>query len=93
MSYLSKDSFNNIDDKDNKPEYWETTENPDGTSPMKANKDFKDSLAKTWRFLTANGDATNSLNQQSQDKRLLTSGSIFNANAFFRSRVLFITNQ
>ena len=93
MVYLSKTPFHGADDKDNKADYWQTTENNDGTSPMKANKDFKDSLAKTWRFLTANGDSTSSLSQMNQDKRLLTSGSIFNSNAFYRSRVIFITNQ
>jgi uncharacterized membrane protein len=62
MVYLSKTPFYGADDKDNRPNYWQTGENNDGTSPMKVNKDFGPALAKTWRFLTANGDSTASLN-------------------------------
>ena len=93
MVYLSKSWFYTSDDKDNKPRYWGTQETNNLKAPMKPEKDYWLDMAKTWRFLTANGDATKSISQWLQDKRLLTSGSIFNSNAFLRSRVLFITNQ
>lgn len=93
MIYVFSRKWYHTADSKKKPEYWPSTENPGSeTSPNKENAEYNIRKFKTLRFLTANGTATASLDQDNQDKRLLTAGSIFNPNAFHRSRVLFITN-
>ena len=92
--YLLRGWFRTLDD-DKKPDLWKTkTEVGDSNSPNKESLgSFSREKAKTLRYLTANGSPTNSLNQNNQDKRLVKAGSIFNPNAFYRTRVLFITNS
>lgn len=102
-AYMSGDWFYTLDEKNPKPSYWETTRNTRASqmerAPMKTNLDdtttsYVDLLRKlaTHRFLTTSGNTTgSSLTQNSQQKRLLTSTSVYNIRAFERTRVLFIT--
>lgn len=89
------------DPKDRRYE-WKTTSDMDDSdmtrAPMKVNMGKKHGptrhhASKTLRFLTANGSYCCGLEQDSQQTRVLQNNNIFNATAFERSRVMFITNS
>lgn len=94
----------NTDEKKN-PVFWSTVSDLDNSSngkkaPMKSagidsltNKEYANAR-KTLRFLTTNGNDTHSsLEEDTQQKRLLHHSTMYNLKAFERSRVLFITDS